>query len=454
MNSRVEGSGLAKAAAILASGTIIAQGSLVLALPLLTRIYSPNDFSVLATYASILAIFSGIACLRFEVAIPQPDSDDEALSLLRLSLIAPFLLSLVAFIVIFFMQTGTFAGRKLPVIDGYAWLLPIGILVVGWYAAISYWFLRLKRYADVSINKVWQSISSVLVQLGVGLFLIGPFGLILGHLASGGAGVIGLIIKLRRSAIRVFAPISGQRLRDTFYKYRDFPRYSVPESLANNLNIQLPIILIAAWSVGPEVGFLALASRVIQAPVALIGGALSQVYSSRASEEHRAGELAEFTAKILEGLIRTGVGPLIFIGLISSKIFPIVFGAEWSRAGDIVFWMTPWIVMQFLASPISLALHITSRQKVALIIQLIGLMVRVGAVLIAAYFSKQNLVNAYAGSGFLFYLIYFAAVLLCVGVKLRRVADMFLKNWLIVSGWVVAALLIDRGLMFVPSRLS
>ncbi len=443
---RFKGGGLAKAAAILASGTIAAQGALVLALPILTRIYSPDDFSVLATYASILAIFSSIACLRFEVAIPQPENEDEALSLLRLSLIAPVILSSIAAVLIFFMQAGAFAGHRLPLISEYAWLLPFGLLVVGWYTAISYWFLRSKKYSELSVNKIWQSVSSIFVQLVVGLLFVSPLGLILGHLTNSGAGVLGLFMKLRRSSTAIFSPIGSRILKATFYKYQNYPKYSVPESLANNSNIQIPVVLIAAWSVGPEVGFLALASRIIQAPVALIGGALSQVYSSRAPEEYRTGNLAGFTAKILEGLIRTGVGPLLFIGIVSPKIFPIVFGVEWGRAGDIVLWMTPWIVMQFLVSPISLALHIMGKQKTALIVQLAGLMIRVGAVLAVVHISKQNLVNAYAISGLFFYLIYFAVVLFSIGVELRAVAIMFLRNWFILLGWVGASLLLNAFL--------
>lgn len=444
MSAQVKRVGLAKAAAILASGTLIAQGSLILALPLLTRIYSPEDFSVLATYASILAVVSGVACLRFEIAIPQPESDDEALSLLKLALIFPVALSFVAFLLICLMEGGLFGGRKLPAIGEYAWLLPFGLLVIGWYTAISYWLLRLRKYSEVSINKIWQSVSSIAVQLGLGMLSAGPLGLILGHVTNSGAGVLGLFYKIRNNAGKIFSPIDYEVLKATFNKYQNFPKYSVPESLANSSNIQIPIILIAAWSLGPEVGFLALASRVIQAPVALIGGALSQVYSSRAPEEYRAGELAKFTAKIVEGLIKTGVGPLIFIGMISSKVFPVVFGVGWGRAGDMVFLMTPWIVMQFLVSPISLALHISNRQKIALFVQLAGLIMRVGAVFVAAHISRGSLIEAYALSSFVFYLTYFVVVLGAVGVGFAVLARMFLKNWWIVASWLGAAVLVNR----------
>ena len=58
---------------VLVGGTAFAQAIAVLALPLLTRLYTPDDFSVLAVYAALLGIISVVACLRLEIAIPMPN---------------------------------------------------------------------------------------------------------------------------------------------------------------------------------------------------------------------------------------------------------------------------------------------------------------------------------------------------------------------------------------------
>ena len=62
----------ARSVGVLAGGTAVAQGIGVLALPLITRLYTPEDFSVLAAYASILGIVAGVACLRLDVASQCP----------------------------------------------------------------------------------------------------------------------------------------------------------------------------------------------------------------------------------------------------------------------------------------------------------------------------------------------------------------------------------------------
>ena len=62
----------ARSVGVLAGGTAVAQGIGVLALPLITRLYTPEDFSVLAVYSSILGIVAGVACLRLDVASQCP----------------------------------------------------------------------------------------------------------------------------------------------------------------------------------------------------------------------------------------------------------------------------------------------------------------------------------------------------------------------------------------------
>ena len=54
----------------LASGTAMAQLLLALAMPVLTRLYTPTDYGSLAVYASTLTVLLVLASLRYEVAIP------------------------------------------------------------------------------------------------------------------------------------------------------------------------------------------------------------------------------------------------------------------------------------------------------------------------------------------------------------------------------------------------
>jgi len=76
----------ARGVSVLVGGTAGAQVLTVLAAPLLTRLYSPEDFGLLAVSASLLALIGVISSLRYELAIPLPEANVAALSLILVGL--------------------------------------------------------------------------------------------------------------------------------------------------------------------------------------------------------------------------------------------------------------------------------------------------------------------------------------------------------------------------------
>jgi O-antigen/teichoic acid export membrane protein len=211
-------------------------------------------------------------------------------------------------------------------------------------------------------------------------------------------------------------------MRRAFKKYDRFPKFSTFDALANSAGIQLPLIIIAAMAVGPEAGFLLLAMRTMQAPMGLIGAAVSQVYISHARDELRKGNLGDFTAGILGGLARTGVGPLILLGGMAPPVFAFVFGEEWRRAGELVVWMTPWFAFQFLSSPISMVMHVRNWQKAMLLLTVFGLFLRLGALGFAAFQDPDHLSEYFAISSGLFYFACCCVFALAGYVRPREIA--------------------------------
>ena len=70
------GEGVLHSVAKLAGGTAVSRLVVLMAAPLLTRIYTPDDFGVLAVYGSIVNIAVVLSSLRFEFAIPLPEQED------------------------------------------------------------------------------------------------------------------------------------------------------------------------------------------------------------------------------------------------------------------------------------------------------------------------------------------------------------------------------------------
>ena len=72
-----EGSFLNNVLTLLA-GTILAQIITVSVSPILTRLYTPEDFGVFALYTSIASILVIFGTCRYELAIVLPEEDGEA----------------------------------------------------------------------------------------------------------------------------------------------------------------------------------------------------------------------------------------------------------------------------------------------------------------------------------------------------------------------------------------
>ena len=405
-----------KSVAVLVSGTALGHGITAAALPVLSRLYTPADFSLLAVFAGLVSIISVAACLRFDVAIALPEHDHEALSLLTLAMGIAGTVALVLLAVALTAPVAVAEVINQPALAAYLWLVPISVFLAGGYSALQMWFVRQKQFPLIARSRVTQSAGAAGVQIGSGALGVGASGLLFGHAMNTGAAclVLGYTLlrnKHNRSAIRSATVAS---LRTTFKKFDKFPKYSTWEALSNAASIQVPILLIAALAPAEEAGYLTMANYVMQAPMALIGTAIGQVYLSRSPEEFRQGTLFAFTKRILKGLLRTGVAPLLVIGFAAPFAFGIALGENWTRAGTLVLWMTPWFILQFLTAPISMSLHVTNNQKTAFALQLGGLLFRAGTVLAFAKVHPQFISEAYAASGLIFYSAYLCTVLFIV----------------------------------------
>jgi len=219
--------------------------------------------------------------------------------------------------------------------------------------AIGSRLVRKKDFHAIARNRIAQASAGAATQLSFGWLNGMVLGLILGPTVAASAGCAGLAYRIASTEGNLLRRVSWRQMRSAFSIYHRFPKYSALEALSNSAGIQLPIIMIAGLAHGPEAGLLSLAMFVIQAPMGLFGTAIGQVFLSRAPQEHRLGRLDIFTTSIIGGLLKIGVGPLIFGGLLAPDLFAKIFGEDWRRAGILMAWMTPCSSAKPFNRPIS-----------------------------------------------------------------------------------------------------
>lgn len=425
---------------VLVGGTALGHLITALTLPILTRLYSPEDFNVLAVFASAVAIISVAAALRFDIAVSVAESETDAVKLLILALVTALTVAIAVSVIVLTLPESFLQLAGMVPIASYLWLLPVGIFLAAAYSSFQGWFIRSGSFSLIAKSRVTQSASMATGQIGLGVGGFLPFGLLIGHTLNTAIGCLVLGSRFYYSERKQFVVISRSTLIAVFRSYNRFPKYSTLEALCNSAAIQVPVIMIASLAVGPEAGFMILAMSVMQAPMSLIGTAIGQVYLSRAPEEYRNGQLSSFTLATLGGLSKAGVGPLLFAAIVAPDAFAMIFGEQWRRAGEIVTWMTPWFILQFLSSPLSMSVHVTGHQRVGMALQIFGLVLRVLSVWCAYLWFNESIVETYSLSGFLFYLLYLLVILMLIRIPLVSVLNVLIRIVPILLVWVVASI--------------
>lgn len=370
----------ARGVSVLVGGTASAQLLLVLAAPLLTRLYTPEDFGLLAVYAGLLALIGVVSSLRYELAIPLSEDDQEAAKVAVLSLLLVVFSMLLTAILVLFFGASIAVALSVPQLADFLWLLPVGVLLGGAYTVFHYWAIRNKRFSTIAGTKLRQALATIAIQLVA--FKVGGLALLFGQVAGQSVGTA----RLGRPALAMpaFKQVTWSGIVRTARRYRQFPMFTTWAGLLNTGGTQLPPLMFAALFGAGAVGFYALAHRVLTLPMSLVGEAVRNVFFSGAGAAHRNHLLGLQVGSLLENLMQVAIPPILILAIAGPELFSYVFGEQWRVAGEFAQWMTPWLFLQFCTGPLTIVFAAVEKQHVGLIMQGQLFSVRVIMILIGA----------------------------------------------------------------------
>jgi len=351
----------ARGVSVLVGGTAGAQLLAVAAAPLLTRLFSPEDFGLLAVYASLLALIGVVSSLRYELAIPLPEDDVEAANVAVLSLLLVGLSTVLTGVLVGLSAESIAGVLGVPALAGYLWLLPVGVLVAGGYSVFNYWAVRTKRFSTIAGTRVRQSLATLIIQLVA--FKLGGLALLLGQVAGQGVGTT----SLARPALAMpaFRKVSWGGIKKTVLTYKQFPLFSTLSGFTNTLSRQLPVILLAAFFSPAVVGFYSLTNRVLLLPMSFVGTSVSQVVFGSASTALRNSKERLLFLETFKLLAILSSPLLLLIIFYAPKLFYFAFGEKWIDSGYFAQWMSAWFFLQFISSPLSSVITAKMLENVA-----------------------------------------------------------------------------------------
>lgn len=372
---------MARGVSVLAGSNALGQAIALLVSPLLTRLYTPEDFGMLAIYMSLTTILGVLVCLRYEMAIVLPEDDTEGATLAILSLVCVLLTTLVTAIGLYFFGDELTSLLSTPQMKPFLWALPLSVFLLGMFTAFRYWAIRQNAYGQIGQARIKQVLGSVLVQIVA--FPLGALGLIGGQLANQGVGSVSLGKRfLSRPDIR---SVTVSKLWYAARRYKHLPLISVWAGLLNRTSAQLPALMFAALF-GPAVaGFYALATRVVNTPAGVMSGALSSVLFSSAASAHRQGGLGELARKTHRRLVVVALPPLLLLALISPQLFEWVFGAQWTQSGLFAQWVVISVYFSITVAPLVMIFTVVEKQSHDFVFQALLVVTRFGMIMWGAH---------------------------------------------------------------------
>ena len=197
-------------------------------------------------------------------------------------------------------------------------------------------------------------------------------------------------------------------------KWRRFPLYTTWASLVNVIGRQAPPILLARFFIPDVAGFFSLTLRVLSLPAALVGQAVGQVFYPMVAEQQRAQgtsqAMVERTATIL---LMIALPVFSFVGITGPQLFSWVFGESWTDAGRYAQFLSPWLCVSFVSSPLSTFALAKDKQGQAFLLTFYETALRLGALWIGGVIlSSDNwAIGLYSASGVFISLVYIGWIL-------------------------------------------
>jgi O-antigen/teichoic acid export membrane protein len=360
----------------LVTGTAFAQAIVFAATPILTRIYTPDDYGVFAVYMAVVSIIAALSSGRYELATMLPVKDKDAINILALSVLLSTIMSIILFVIVivFNKEIATYLGNEK--ISTWLYLMPISVFCMGMYQSFNYWNNRKKQYLKISQSKVMQSGSTVTSNIYLGLeksFSAGG-GLITGGLVGQAIATVFLGLTIAKKDSTLFNDINRKKMLILGKKYKKFPIYDLPAYTAFTIYTNVAVIFFNKFFDSSIAGFYFLASRLIQVPVTLFSKSFSDVFYQKISQETSneviSKELNYYSLKIA----KLAIVPFLIIVYSSNLYVEFIFGQEWKDLYKYIVLLSIPSLFKLIFSPYTHVLKIINKQEVSAYLHLTRLL--------------------------------------------------------------------------------
>ncbi|TCK19471.1 O-antigen/teichoic acid export membrane protein [Thiogranum longum] len=353
--------------------------------PVVTRLFTPDDFGVMAIVLSLGLLFGNVGTLRYDQAIVLPRSGSDAVRLTVLSLWSVFAISTLLLVVSIAVDFLGVESGIISQIGVWIYSIPLIVLLIGFNKVISAWCARETIYPVIGKSEIMASLMTGLPRIAIG-FVYGSsiggllFGAIFGFIAKGAM----LLSGVNLCEMRKVSKASDKGLLHIANQYRDFPVYSVPTGFLREFIQKMPVIVLGVIFMPAVVGLYAMANRIARIPIEIISSSLRRIYVQRIAKLRNMGHaISGVLIKATLGLFLLGLVPYLTLAFFGEPLFGWLLGKSWAASGKYASILVPWLFSVFIVSPSTTNFIVLKRQPLLLKIQFYTGVLGLGVFLVA-----------------------------------------------------------------------
>ncbi len=380
-----------KHVATLMAGTVAGQVIVFAFTPILSRLFTPDDFTTLEQFTMILSIAVVVITGKYEFAIMHPKEEKDARQLVNLSALLALFGSLVFFVLGCFFSEPIGQYYQNPTLGKYFWMLGPALLGFAIFNITNYWFSRKKQFKIAAVSKVYNSAAGEPIKWLAGIQNYGTLGLLGGTVIGFIIGGIYCGLQYIRDQGKQWMSIEWSRMKAQARIHRDLPLFSIWGSILNRTAQWAHVGIFTHFYGLAAIGLMALCRRVMLAPLNIVSASYSQVFFQRISEMENADHLYKLYFKALIQFLLMASVMVIAVWLLPYNTMGFIFGESWTSSIEYLRLLSFWYAFNFVTASLSFIVIRIQMQRIGLILDALHFVLIYASIIAAHYFNCSEI---------------------------------------------------------------
>jgi O-antigen/teichoic acid export membrane protein len=333
-------------------GVIAGKALGFLIMPLITRLYNPDQFGVMSVLISFLYVAAPMLSLRYSASFPIYKRSISVANAVVLSLLLSTILFAFSALAVFILSDSLHQKLQVNYLRDYWVYFAVGAYLVSVNEIIVMWGTREHKFKAISLGE------SIQAGFGLGGKLIGGLmgwggGLIAGQIIQQTTGCLTLFGAFVRFMKANISKVCVKHMMRIASVSKGYPIYRLPSHFMMAFSMQSPVIFVASLYGMEFAGQMGLAVMALSMPVTIMGKSLSGAYYSEISVIKKdRQQVRRSTYMVISKLFFIALLPSVILWFFGREIFSVIFGGKWSMSGDIASKMSVYLAVHMASNPV------------------------------------------------------------------------------------------------------